>query len=49
LDGVKRVTNGSLDSREINNVIYDKTVISIKDMEEALDGEGTFRKTIYGE
>jgi len=42
LKGIKRVEKGFKDFKEINRVYYDPTLISIKEMEEALKRAGTY-------
>jgi hypothetical protein len=49
LNGVKKVTSGWKGLMEINTVTYDRTVITIEEMEEALKKARTYRKTINGE
>lgn len=43
LDGVKKVTSGFKDFREINTVTYDPGVINVEDMIAALKAAGTYR------
>ena len=43
LKGVKRVEKGFQNSKEINTVHYDPTLITIEKMEEALKKAGTYR------
>jgi copper chaperone CopZ len=45
LRGVSKVTSGWHGAMEINTVTYDKKVISVKEMEEALRKAGTYLKT----
>jgi hypothetical protein len=45
LKGIKRVTNGFRNFREINTVWYDPTVIGIAEMEQALKDAGTYLGT----
>lgn len=42
LPGVKEVRNGFRGSREINTVIYDRTIISPEQMVSALKKAGTY-------
>jgi hypothetical protein len=49
LDGIKEITSGWQGPMEINTVIYDKTVITIDEMEKALKKAGTYRETIRNE
>jgi hypothetical protein len=42
---VKEVTKGWRDFMEINTVIYDRSRITVQQMEEALKKAGTYRKT----
>ncbi len=43
--GIKKVKKGFQGSREINTVTFDKSVISIKEMEKILKDIGTYRGT----
>ena len=45
LDGVKEVTRGWRGFLEISTVIYDRSRITVQQMEEALKKAGTYRKT----
>jgi hypothetical protein len=45
LPGVKKVTRGWLQGREINRVTYDPARISIKTMEQSLKRAGTWQGT----
>ena len=49
LKGVYRVDRGFLNSKEINTVYYDPTVITIEEMEKALKEAGTYRGTVKSE
>jgi hypothetical protein len=49
LNGVKKVTKGWRGFMEINTVTCDRTVISVKEMEEALKKAGTYRETLSRE
>jgi hypothetical protein len=42
LKGVKEVRNGFQNSREINTVIYDASIITPKEMVSALEAAGTY-------
>jgi hypothetical protein len=46
LDGVKQVSRGWRGFMETNTVIYDKSRITIEEMEKALKKAGTYRKTL---
>jgi hypothetical protein len=46
LKGVKKVTKGWRGFMEINTVTYDRTVISIEEMEDVLRKARTYRKTV---
>ena len=43
LNGVKRVTRGFKNFKEINTVYYDPQQITIEDMQKALKAAGTYR------
>jgi copper chaperone CopZ len=45
LRGVRKVTRGWQGAMEINTVTYDKKVVSVEEMEEALRKAGTYLKT----
>jgi hypothetical protein len=45
LRGVRKVTRGWQGGMEINTVIYDERVISVKEMEDALREAGTYLRT----
>ena len=45
LEGIKQVTNGFRNFREINTVWYDPAVIGIAEMEQALKDAGTYQGT----
>jgi hypothetical protein len=49
LKGVSRVTKGWSGFMETDTVIYDKSIISVEEMERALRRAGTYRKTMTGE
>lgn len=49
LNGVSRVTKGWSGLMETNTVIYDKSRISVREMERALRRAGTYLKTLSGE
>jgi hypothetical protein len=49
LKGVSMVTKGWNGFMETNSVIYDKSKISVEEMERALRRAGTYRKTLTGE
>jgi hypothetical protein len=40
------VENGFLDSKEINTVYYDPSLITVNEMEKALTEAGTYRGTV---
>ena len=42
LKGVKKVERGFKDSREINTVHYDPSLITVEEMKRALKGAGTY-------
>jgi hypothetical protein len=46
LKGVKKVERGFRNSKEINTVYYDPSVITIEEMENALKKVGTFLGTL---
>jgi len=46
LDGIKQVTKGWRGFMETNTVFYDKTRITIEEMEDALRKAGTYKKTL---
>jgi hypothetical protein len=46
LHGVKTVSKGWRGFMEINTVTFDRTKISVEEMEDALKRAGTYRKTI---
>jgi len=43
LDGVKEVSSGFLNGREVNWIRYDPNIITIGDMVRALKDAGTYR------
>ena len=43
LKGIKKVEKGFYNSKEINTVYYDPTVITIEEMEEVLKKAGTYQ------
>jgi len=45
LPGVKKVSSGWHGLIEANTVVFDPARITVEQMEEALKGAGTFRKT----
>ena len=45
---MKKVTSGWKGSMEVNTVIYDRSKITVQQMEEALKGAGTYLKTLQG-
>ena len=47
LKGVKKVENGFKDIKEINRVYYDPSLITIKEMEDALKTANTYRGTLH--
>jgi len=49
LDGVDDVERGFLNSREINTVHYDPSVITVEEMEEALKDARTYSGTVEEE
>jgi len=49
LNGVSKVTKGWRGYMETNTVIYDKSTISVEEMERALKKAGTYRKTMTEE
>ena len=46
LEGIERIDNGFHNFKEINTVYYDASVITIKEMEEALRKAGTYQATL---
>jgi len=42
LEGIKRIENGFHNSKEINIVYYDASIITIEEMEDALKKTGTY-------
>ena len=42
LEGIKRIENGFHNSKEINTVYYDASIITIEEMEDALKKTGTY-------
>lgn len=45
---MKKVTSGWKGSREVNTVLYDRSRITVKQMEEALRRGGTYLETLRG-
>ena len=45
---MKKVTSGWKGFTEVNTVIYDRSQITVKRMEEALKKAGTYLKTLQG-
>jgi copper chaperone CopZ len=46
LPGIKKVTRGFHNFREINTVIYDSSVVTLDDMIAALKRAGTYRGVV---
>ena len=45
---MKKVTSGWKGFTEVNTVTYDRSKITVKQMEEALKKAGTYLKTLWG-
>ena len=46
LKGIKRIDKGFRESREINTVTYDASIVSVEEMEDALRNAATYRGTV---